>query len=182
MNICPNEAITMKSDEDGFIYPTINNNLCVKCGLCKSVCTFQNKSDSGNQPIATYAAINKNKSILTESASGGVFAALASIILEKNGVVFGCAYNNEMIPVHICINNPLDIKKLQGSKYVQSNINSTYIEAKKYLEDCIWVLFTGTPCQIAGLKSYLGKDYDNLITADIICHGVPSAAFFCRLY
>jgi len=168
----------MKSDEDGYTFPEINNNLCIECGLCKKVCAFQNTPVVDNEPIATYVAINKNKDVLSSSASGGIFGALASIMFEKNGVVFGCAYNDDMEPEHICVNNSTDMKKIQGSKYVQSTINTTYIEAKEYLKVGKWVLFTGTPCQIAGLKSYLGKDYDNLITADIICHGVPSADFF----
>lgn len=178
MNICPKQAITIKPDEDGFSFPEIDRDLCIECGLCNKVCAFQNVPITGNAPISTYVAINKDRDVLSSSASGGIFGALASIILEKNGVVFGCAYNDKMEPEHICIDNLLDMKKIQGSKYVQSNINTTYTEAKKYLKNARWVLFTGTPCQIAGLKSYLGKEYSNLITADIICHGVPSADFF----
>lgn len=177
-NICPTQAITINSDADGFKFPEINHDLCIECGLCNRVCAFQNIPVSGNEPITTYVAINKNRDVLSSSASGGVFGALASIILEKNGVVFGCAYNENMEPEHICVDNLQEIKKLRGSKYVQSNINITYTEAKKYLKGDRWVLFTGTPCQIAGLKSYLGKDYNNLITADIICNGVPSVEFF----
>ncbi|MFR1707992.1 MAG: Coenzyme F420 hydrogenase/dehydrogenase, beta subunit C-terminal domain [Clostridium sp.] len=178
MNICPKQAITMKPDVDGFIYPTINNDLCVECRLCKRVCAFQNEPVSDNEPIATYAAINKDKSVLEESTSGGIFGAIASIIFEKSGIVFGCAFNSAMESEHICINSILDMKKLQGSKYVQSNINNTYADVKKYLKEDVWVLFTGTPCQIAGLKSYLEKDYNKLITIDLICHGVPSKTFF----
>lgn len=178
VNVCPKQAIAMKADQDGFIYPEVNNDLCIECGLCKKVCAFQNIPVSENGPIATYVAINKNKDMLSSSASGGIFGALASIVLGKKGVVFGCAYNVDMEPEQICVDNLLDIKRIQGSKYVHSNINNTYIEAKKYLKEGRWVLFTGTPCQIAGLKSYLDKDYNNLITADLICHGVPSSEFF----
>ncbi|MHB8077058.1 Coenzyme F420 hydrogenase/dehydrogenase, beta subunit C-terminal domain [Desulfosporosinus fructosivorans] len=178
MSICPKQAITMQPDEDGFVYPTVNDDLCVECGLCRKVCAFQNVPVTPNVPLATYAAINRNQSVLAASASGGVFAALALIIFEKNGVIFGCAFNNNMEPEHICVDNPTNIKNLQGSKYVQSSINVTYADAKLYLEQGRVVLYTGTPCQIAGLKSYLSKDYENLITADIICHGVPSATFF----
>ncbi|MGR6836803.1 Coenzyme F420 hydrogenase/dehydrogenase, beta subunit C-terminal domain [Syntrophomonas erecta] len=178
MNICPAQAIKIKADADGFTFPEINNDLCIECGLCNKVCAFQNIPVTGDEPITTYAAINKNSDVLSASASGGIFGALASLILEKNGVVFGCAYNENMEPEHICVDNLLDMKKIQGSKYVQSNINITYKEAKGYLKGDRWVLFTGTPCQIAGLKSYLGMDYNNLITADLICHGVPSEDFF----
>ena len=178
MSICPKQAITMKPDEDGFLYPTINTDLCVECGLCVKTCVFQSVSETANEPLATYAAINRNQSVLAASASGGIFAALASITFEKNGVVFGCDFNNDVEPEHIYVDNPTNIKKLQGSKYVQSSINTTHADAKRFLEQGRVVLYTGTPCQIAGLKSYLGKDYENLFTADIICHGVPSAAFF----
>lgn len=178
MNICPKQAIVMKPDADGFIFPNIDYDLCIECGKCIKVCAYQNIPVSESQPLATYVAINRKKDTLLSSASGGTFGALANLIFNKNGVVFGCAYNDNMEPKHICVENSLDIKKIQGSKYVQSDINTTYTEAKKHLIGGRWVLFTGTPCQIAGLKSYLGKDYDNLITADIICHGVPSAKFF----
>ncbi len=178
MNICPTKAITMKPDSDGFIFPEIDNDLCIECGKCIKTCAYQNIPVSGNKPLATYVAINKNKDVLSYSASGGIFGALANLIFEKNGVVFGCAYNEDIEPKHVGIDNPIDMKKIQGSKYVQSDINTTYTEAKNYLNDGRWVLFTGTPCQIAGLKSYLDKDYDKLITADIICHGVPSEDFF----
>jgi len=178
MNVCPKQAIAMKADQDGFIYPEVNNDLCIECGLCKKVCAFQNIPVKADEPIATYAAINKNKEVLSSSASGGIFGALAAMVLEKKGVIFGCAYNEDMEPEHICVNNLFDLHKIQGSKYVQSNINDTYTKAKKYLKGNRWVLFTGTPCQIAGLKSYLGKDYENLITADLICHGVPPSQFF----
>lgn len=178
MNICPTQAITMKADEDGFIFPKIDNDACIECGKCLKVCAYQNTPVSGREPLATYVAINKNIDTLLSSASGGIFGALANIILERNGVVFGCAYNEEMEPKHIAVDNVIDMKRIQGSKYMQSNINTTYTEVKNYLKDGRWVLFTGTPCQIAGLKSYLGKDFERLITADIICHGVPSADFF----
>lgn len=178
MNICPEHAISMKPDEDGFAFPQINVDLCIKCGLCDNVCALKNESVVNNEPIAVYAAINKNESTLMSSASGGVFGALANIVLGKNGIIFGCAYNERMEPEHVGIKSKSDIKKLQGSKYVQSDINTTFTEAREYLKKGKWVLFTGTPCQIAALKLYLGKDYDQLITADIICHGVPSKDFF----
>lgn len=178
MSICPKQAIAMQPDEDGFVYPVVNHGLCVECGLCKKVCAFQNVPITYKPPLATYAAVNRNKYVLAVSSSGGIFGALASIIFRMNGVVFGCAFNMEMEPEHICVDNSINMKKLQGSKYVQSSINNTFAEAKQYLEQGRMVLYIGTPCQIAGLKAYLDKDYVNLIIADIICHGVPSAAFF----
>lgn len=177
-NICPNKAITTEPDEDGYVFPKINRELCTECGLCNEVCDFQKTSINGNVPLFTYAAINKDRGILINSASGGVFGALASFIFDKNGVVFGCAYDDKMNPKHICIDSLSDLKKIQGSKYVQSDINNTYTQVKTYLKNGKWVLFTGTPCQIAALKSYLKKDYSRLLTADLICHGVPNADFF----
>lgn len=178
LNICPKQAIIMRSDVDGFAFPVITTDLCIECKLCNKVCAFQNVPVSDNEPIASYVAINKDRNILSASASGGIFGALTSIVFEKNGVVFGCAYNDNMELEHICVDNQSDMKKIQGSKYIQSNVATTYTEAKEYLKSGRYVLFTGTPCQITGLKSYLGKDYKNLLTADIICHGLPSADFF----
>jgi coenzyme F420-reducing hydrogenase beta subunit len=178
MNICPNRAINMKPDADGFIYPKINESICTACALCKKACAFQNVSVTDDEPLATYVAINKDQTTLLNSASGGIFGALAMLVFKNDGVIFGCAFNSKMVPEHVCIDNPADIKKLQGSKYVQSSINNTMAEAKHFLKRGRVVLYTGTPCQIAGLKTYLGKDYNNLVTADLICHGVPSVVFF----
>ena len=148
MNICPTHAIMMKADEDGFVFPEINHDLCIECGLCNKVCAFQNIPVTGDEPIVTYAAINKNSDVLSASASGGIFVALATIVFDKNGVVFGCAYNENMEPEHICVDNRLDMTKIQGSKYVQSNINNTYTEARKYLKEGRWVLFTELPAKL----------------------------------
>jgi Fe-S-cluster-containing hydrogenase component 2 len=177
-SICPKQAITMKPDADGFTYPVLDDSACVDCGLCVTTCAFQNVPVTADGPLATYAAVNKDAEALSRSSSGGVFAALASLVFEKSGVVFGCAFNDDLEPEHICIDNPADVARLQGSKYVQSDVKNTYAEAKKSLQVGRCVLYTGTPCQIAGLKAYLGRDYDSLITADLVCHGVPSTAFF----
>lgn len=178
INVCTTKAITTIIDMDGFAFPEINRDLCMECGLCNKVCAFQNRPLSGQEPIKTYAAVNKNKDILYESSSGGAFGALAHIVLQKGGIVFGCGYSENMEPSHIAVGDINGLKKIQGSKYVQSNIGTSFRETKTYLKSNKPVLFTGTPCQIAGLKSYLGKDYANLITVDIICHGVPSFEFF----
>lgn len=177
-NACPVQAIQMEPDVYGFRYPTINEDVCIGCGLCKKVCAFQNGVIMGSEPIATFAVVNKDVQIIKNSSSGGAFGALASLVIGKGGVVFGCAFNTVLEPEHILIDNLEDLYRLQGSKYVQSNINDTLAKAKKYLEEGMYVLFTGTPCQVAGLSSYLGRDYENLITADLVCHGVPSDALF----
>lgn len=177
-NVCPKLAITMNPDKYGFIYPVINRDLCIDCGLCQKVCAFQNVPVTSEEPLEVFAATNKNEDIIKKSASGGVFGALASIVLKQNGVVFGCAWDSDMNPEHICIDILSDLKRLQGSKYVQSSMINTYIRVREQLRDGKYVLFTGTPCQVAALKSFLGNDYNNLITADLICHGVPNQAFF----
>ena len=180
MNICPKNAIEMKSNQYGFLYPVIDHEQCINCGACKKVCAYQ-VSEVRNRPIQAYAAVNKSIEQLMKSASGGVFSALASKILEREGVVFGATLeflDGHAMPHHIVVENVEQLPALQGSKYVQSAIGNTYKQAKEFLKNGKNVLFSGTPCQIDGLYGYLGKDYDNLITVDVICHGVPNAQFF----
>lgn len=178
INICPKNAIQIEYDKSGFSFPTINHDMCIECGKCNDVCAFQNNVKTGKNPMATYAAINKHRTVLSQSSSGGVFAALSKIIFNNKGVIYGCAYDNQMNPKHIMITNENELYKIQGSKYVQSSVGYSFQEIKRFLMDGKQVLFSGTPCQVAGLKSYLGKDYKNLLCADIICHGVPSTLFF----
>ena len=180
MNVCPKNAIRMAEDEVGFVYPEIDQNLCVGCGACKKACGYQ------TQPLmqkseAVYAAASNNDNFLRKSASGGAFAVLAENVLKKDGVVYGAALpleNGKLEPKHLRIDTVERLPELQGSKYVQSAIGDTYAQVKKDLLDGKSALFSGTPCQIAGLKQYLKKDYENLLTVDIICHGVPSKRFF----
>lgn len=179
-NICPKKAISMKEDNYGYVYPVIDETKCVKCGLCKKACRYQD-NENMQKPIKALAAANRNEEVLKKVASGGIFSSVAEKILEEDGVVFGASmeYQNDvLIPKHISISKKEELSKLQGSKYVQSFIGETYAEAKKYLLDGRKVLFSGTPCQISGLKAYLGKEYENLYTIDIICHGVPNARWF----
>lgn len=177
MNICPKKAITMHEDEYGFLYPQIDENVCIKCGVCQSVCSFQNKKET-HEPVATFAISAKDQKIHINSASGGAFAVLAEKIITEDGVVFGAAFDNDWNVCHIAINDIQDIKKLQGSKYVQSNIDKAYQIVKAYLAQGKKVLFSGTPCQVAGLYGYLGKDDESLVTVDLICHGVPNQRMF----
>lgn len=180
-NICPKNAITMKEDENGFLHPVIDKEKCVNCGLCKKVCNYNIKKEEQNKNIKTYAAISKDKELLKKSASGGIFATIASNVLKADGVVYGCSMekNAELTIKHIRVTKLEELKKIQGSKYVQSEIGNTYKLIKKDLEDNKIVLFSGTPCQVDGLYGYLlGKKYDNLFTIDIICHGVPSQQMF----
>lgn len=180
MNICPKNAIVMEPDQAGFLYPIINNELCIECGACKKACNYQNEHRL-NEPKRAFAAVNKNEKQLMLSASGGVFSAIATKILKEGGIVFGATLsfdNGYANPHHIGIESIDELPKLQGSKYVQSKIGETYKEAKQYLAEGRTVLFSGTPCQIAGLYGYLKEDHENLITVDVICHGVPNEKFF----
>ena len=170
----------MHPDEYGFVYPQIDSEICILCGACKSVCSYQLEMKV-NEPIHVYAAVNRNKEQLLKSSSGGVFSAIASSFLSKGGVVFGATLtfeNGHANPHHIMIENIEELVKLQGSKYVQSNIGYSYQKAQEYLKNGRKVLFSGTPCQISGLYGFLRKSYENLTTIDLICHGVPNAEFF----
>lgn len=177
MNICPQKAISMIEDEGGFLYPKIDQSKCIQCEKCKNVCAFQHNEEC-NQPLKTFAAVAKNKDIIKNSASGGVFAAITEQIIKEGGIVCGAAFQDDWSVHHIIIDNVNQIYKLQGSKYTQSNIDNTYTEVKKVLLQGKKVLYSGTPCQIAGLYGYLGKHDDNLMTIDIVCHGVPNNRMF----
>ena len=175
-NACPKNCISMTSDEDGFWYPQVNKEKCIDCGLCEKVCPKIHKWQSDDSLTTTaMAAINLNEEIRLKSSSGGIFTLIAEKIIDQGGVVFGAAFADDFKAVqHICVDNIADLDKLRGSKYVQSKISDTYKQAKEYLDSGRKVLFSGTPCQIGGLYSYLRKPYENLLTQDIICHGVPS--------
>ena len=172
-NICPKHCIEMKPDKEGFYYPNINNNECVKCGQCDATCPVLNYKEPFISKLPTaLAAINKDWNIRRNSSSGGAFTALAEIILNRGGIVFGAAFNEDWQVVHVAANSIEELAKIRGSKYVQSRIGSIYRQVKAELETERQVLFSGTPCQVAGLKSFLKKDYDNLFLIDIACHGV----------
>ncbi len=179
--VCPSSAIKMKQDEKGFLYPEIINKYCTNCGICKKNCPNLVKDNTPNENQRIFAMKNKNEDIRGKSSSGGVFYEYAKIILEDNGIIYGAAYNAFNEVEHIRIDKIEDLYKLQGSKYIQSEIKNTYIEAKEDLEKNKKVLFSGTPCQIDGLKAYLNRkrvNQEKLYTCDIICHGVPSPKVF----
>ena len=180
-NVCPTMAIQMKEDKQGFLYPVIDDAKCINCHLCDKICK-NIKILSRNFPSKTLALQSKNYRLSKKSSSGGMFAQIAKYILSKKGIVFGCTMEKtaEGFDVkHIYIDDEKDLYKLQGSKYVQSNIKNTYKEAKQFLDKNKLVLFSGTPCQIAGLKAYLqNKNYDNLLTVDLSCTGTPSLKLF----
>ena len=170
---CPQQAISMVPDEEGFLVPKIIAEKCLECGKCDAVCPL-NHQNTERKPIAVYAAKHSNEETRLFSSSGGMFSALAEKIIAENGVVFGAKFDENMKVVHGFTETIEGLADFRGSKYVQSNIGNSYIDAKSFLDSGRQVLFTGTPCQIAGLKSFLQKDYENLLTVDLICHGVPS--------
>lgn len=177
-NACPKKCISMKPNNEGFLYPEINIDECIKCRKCTNVCPIEKKVEKKSFEIKVFAALTKNYDILLKSSSGGIFTVIANLIIENNGVVFGSIFDKDMQVEHIGINNKEQLKLLQGSKYVQSNTKNTFKDVEKFLKEGTKVLYSGTPCQIDGLKKYLRKEYENLITIDLICHGVPSQLFF----
>lgn len=174
---CPQSAISFKPNDEGFDYPVLNNELCIDCGICTKVCAYDNNQKLIH-PMKAYAIQYKNKPQLLESASGGAFPVFANYILNLGGYVSGCIFNNQYVAQHIVTNDYEEIKKMSGSKYVQSDLSNIYTQIKFLLHDNKIVLFSGTSCQIAGLLSFLKKSYENLYTIDLICHGVPSPMIF----
>ena len=174
-NICPKQAITMKSDDKGFLYPEINNSICVNCGLCLKVCAFNNKQEQVLENQSVYAVKNKNNDIRLESRSGGVFTALTDQCIQNKGVIYGVALNDDFEAIHKRATQKEERDLFRGSKYIQSNMRDTYKKVKEDLINGKQVVFSGTPCQVNALKNYLfGVNCENLILIDIVCHGVPS--------
>ena len=170
---CPRKCITMQSDKEGFAYPVIDTEQCTNCGLCNKVCPVINQQ-AEQHSIATYAATNSNGAVREQSSSGGIFTMLAEETINNGGIVFGAVFNEDWEVEHIYVDDVNDLKRLRGSKYVQSHIGNSYAMAEKFLKEGKEVLFSGTPCQIAGLKRFLRKEYIKLKTVDFVCHGTPS--------
>lgn len=173
-NICPKECITMESDSEGFWYPKIDKNKCIDCNLCEKVCPIINPVKRVDSKKIVYAGMNKDEQIRIKSSSGGIFSILAEYIIKNNGIIYGASFDEDFNIKHKRIFCNTDLDLLRGSKYVQSSIGDIYKQVKNDLESNRQVLFTGTPCQVEGIRSYLRKEYVNLITMDFICHGVPS--------
>ena len=167
----------MSEDSEGFLYPHVDENACINCHLCEKVCPIINYGND-REPLAVYAAKNPNEAIRMQSSSGGVFTLLAERVIDEGGVVFGATFNDRWEVVHDYVETKEKLAKFRGSKYVQSKVGNSYQMAKSFLENDRKVLFSGTPCQIAGLKNFLRKDYNNLLAVDFICHGVPSPGVF----
>lgn len=172
-SICPYHCIAMEVDSEGFWYPKVDRDKCVECKMCINVCPTINKIKIERNPIA-YACINKDENVRFQSSSGGIFTLIAEKVIDNGGIVFGVEFDKEFKVVHNYIENKESLYKFRGSKYLQSIIGESYRKVKEFLDEGREVLFSGTPCQIGGLKAYLGKQYKNLFCIDIICHGVPS--------
>lgn len=178
VNACPKGCITMVDAGEGFCIPQIDRDACAECGACMHACHRIEPHIEFNQPLHTLACWTKNDSDRKKSSSGGAFSVLARKVLSIGGVVFGATMDKDLKVRHICIDKDDDIYLLQGSKYVQSYLGDTYKQVREYLKADRQVLFTGTPCQVGGLLTFLRKKNDNLITVDMVCHGVPSQRAF----
>lgn len=176
-NACPKTCIEMREDAEGFKYPVIDLHACVDCGRCRTVCPVL-RHDGGSAPVKVLAQKNKDEQIRSESSSGGVFSELAKKFIENGGVVYGCALDENMVARHICVSSVKELAGLRSSKYVQSEMGHVMSEIKARLSAGEKVMFSGTPCQTAGLRNFLGRDYDRLFVIDVLCHGVPSPGLF----
>lgn len=174
---CNKQSITLQEGSMGFLYPVVNSTTCIDCGMCVNVCPATNYITC-SEPLNVFAVIAKDKKVLTNSNSGGFFSILALQIMKKGGYVCGAIMDDNLEVRHIVTNKIEDITKLQGSKYVQSKTEQIYKPIKDHLAKGKTVLFSGTGCQVAALKSFLGKEYESLITIEVVCHGVPSPGLF----
>ena len=175
-NICPKHCIRMTAGKEGFLYPEIQTDNCINCGVCEKACpVLAEKTWLKTDKKHAFGVMIKDQDILMKSSSGGLFTALAEAVFEKGGCVFGAAFTADFSSVHhVMVENAKELCMLRGSKYMQSDLDDCYPAVKRELERDRWVLFTGTPCQIAGLICFLGRDFKRLICADVICHGAPS--------
>lgn len=173
--VCPQKCIELVADTEGFLYPVIDKDRCINCGLCDKTCPVKHPpAKRSKDKIKAFAAKNKDRPIRIKSSSGGVFSAIAERVITSGGVVVGASFDKDMKVVHKSAQTTAELVEFRGSKYVQSDMGDTFIEAKKFLDEGKLVLFSGTPCQISGLSAFLKKPYDNLILIDCICMGVPS--------
>lgn len=176
-DICPKNCISFHPDTEGFLYPAVDKDNCISCGVCLQHCPVAVDLERAESPLV-FAAKLKDTNTVLKSTSGGVFSALANAILDQNGIVYGSAYDADLTVRHIAVEKRNDLEKLRGSKYVQSNTEGVYKKIKEQLNNGRFILFSGTGCQAGGLKAFLGKEYPNLFTVDIVCHGVPSPLLF----
>lgn len=188
--VCAMDCITMEPDDEGFLHPRINTADCTDCGLCRQACPVcrgkpsegvKEREETQGKPLHVFAAWHLNEAVRRESSSGGVFTALAESIFARGGVVVGAAFDDRLVVRHTLIETPADLHRLRGSKYVQSEVSSSlYRQIRDLLQQGRPVFFSGTPCQVAGLRGFLRRPDENLFCCDLICHGVPSPLLFAR--
>ena len=179
VNICPKRCIDFVEDEEGFLYPRVNLKICNNCKLCEKVCpVIVSRNISKKASPIVFAAKHRDMEILRKSSSGGMFHVFASWVIDQGGIVYGARYDEDFRIIHSGAKTKDEFLKFCGSKYVQSDLGNTFVEIKKQLVNGQMVLFTGMPCQVAGLKLFLRKEYKNLYTVDLICHGVASPKVF----
>lgn len=174
-SICPKRCIQMQSDNEGFLYPSIDESQCIKCNACDNVCPILNPVTEEEKPQKAYLVQHRNEEVRLDSSAGGAFTAIATVVLQKGGVVFGAAYDKNFHVQHTYVESVDDLKKFRNSKYVQSELGDSFHMVKDFLRKGRWVCFSGTPCQIEGLSMFLKKTtYEKLVLVDVVCHGVPS--------
>lgn len=178
ISVCPKQCVRMQEAKDGFSVPVINRNECIECGLCVNSCHQITRHKELLEPLNVYAAWSKDETIRSQSSSGGVFSEIAHTIIEQGGIVYGAVMDSNLKVHHTKAENMDELAPMRGSKYVQSDISGVYSSVKEQLKTGREVLFTGTPCQVAGLYAFLKKDHENLLTCDLVCHGVPSQKSF----
>lgn len=179
-NKCAKKAISMQTNEEGFLYPVVDSTLCVECGLCEKACPGLMPATAEVNDPKVFLVQHKDDRIRYQSTSGGGFTAIAEEVIKRKGVVFGAALTNGFHVKHIAVDSIEGLARFRNSKYVQSEIGDCYKTAKEYLQKGTWLCFSGTPCQINGLYKFLGKEYDNLITVDVVCKSVPSPMVFAK--
>lgn len=182
-NVCPKNAIQMIPDEEGFSYPLVDNEVCIQCGLCNAVCPVENRQKSSSKMVKSVVLRTKNADILKNSTSGGFFSPLATWILKHDGIVCAATYDKEFKVIHTILEKNqenIDLSRVRGSKYVQSDLKDCFVKIKKYLDKGKYVCFVGTTCQVAGLKAFLRKDYKSLVAVDLVCHGTPSPKLWSK--
>ena len=174
MNACPHKCIDMVPDEEGFLYPFVDATKCVNCNLCEKVCPIINVKPDKPFAQTAYVMQHKDEQVRRESTAGGAFTAIAEWVIQQGGIAFGASYDADFMVEHSYAESLEELSKFRNSKYVQSNTRDTYQKVKEYLRQGRWVCFSGTPCQVEGLNTYLGKKYEKLIAVDVVCHGIPS--------
>ena len=172
--ICPKKCIQMKPDEEEFLYPVVDKSRCVECNACNTVCPIQSPVTEEEKPQKAYLVQHCDEKVRLDSSAGGAFTAIATVVLQKGGVVFGAAYDENFHVQHTYVETVDDLKKFRNSKYVQSELGDSFHMVKDFLQNGRWVCFSGTPCQIEGLSKFLRKPYEKLVLVDVVCHGIPS--------